>query len=189
MLNEVIITQRTFRLLLNSMSNPAKYFQAPLEYDLSLLKSVCFTLLDSEVCFTVIGEKIGNLIKEIQFYTGARFTNRIEKADYVIIAGNINRSEISNVNIGTYEEPENSATLIFSIPSNSYSVSSVIRVYGPGIPELTEVKIDGLPADILLVIKDLNINYPLGVDTIICYQDKILSIPRSSKFEVLFEEK
>lgn len=190
MLNEVIITQKTFRLLLSSMSNPAKYVDASLEYDLSLIKSVCFTLLDSDVCFTVIGkEKDDNLIKEVQFYTGARFTNKIEIADYVIIFGNIDKSEISKVNIGTYEEPENSATLIFSIPSPNLNLISTISVYGPGIPELTEAKIYGLSADVLLEIKKLNVNYPLGVDTIICYQDRILSLSRSSKFEVLFEEK
>ncbi|MEJ5284148.1 MAG: phosphonate C-P lyase system protein PhnH [Brevinematales bacterium] len=184
MFDEVIVTQKTFRILMNAMANPGKFYSTIMEENLSTLEKICLTLLDHEVRFSIVGEKVKEEnINRIIYLTGSRYTT-IEEADYVILNGNAHNEILNNVKIGTLEEPENGATLIYNLEKNNLPQVK-LKISGPGIKDFMEVNLTGITREEIEKIKKINLSYPLGVDVIFCYEDGIMCLPRSTMIDMV----
>ncbi len=185
MLDEVFITQQTFRIIMNAMANPGKFYSTETEENnLSTLEKICLTILDHEVSFSFVGEKVKEEnINRIIHLTGSRYTT-VEESDYVIVSGNANKNILLNIKTGTLEEPENGATIIYNIERNE-PPQLRLKIFGPGIKELTEIELRGITHEEIELIKKINMNFPLGVDLILCYENGVICIPRSTKIEII----
>lgn len=185
----VFLTQRTFRVLVNSMSRPGKFFPLREGIEYRPLKCVCLTLLDSEVTFSTLGPSFPEeFLREICLLTGARLT-KLEEADYVLTSGLPRNELMTGLKVGSVLDPEGGATLIYEVGEEIIFRRTNLRIWGPGISGELRITIKGLDPSFFRTLKALNINYPMGIDLILCYPEGIISITRSTNFEILEEAK
>ena len=181
---ENLITQKTFRTLLQAMSHPGRVYSLSQELENGLIL-VIQTLLDHEVAFNVFGHQREEWEYRIIRATGSRTAN-IEDADFVIIPSGGSNGAILHAKRGSLEYPDTGATVIYSINSFSSRDNGDLRVTlkGPGINGEITPFIGGIKKDEFHYLKEVNSEYPLGVDSIfIDAENRIMCIPRSTKIE------
>lgn len=184
---DVFSSQSIYRLLLNSMARPGKICHLPPlgleppEGLSSYAASLALTLLDGETVFSVLPDNQA-WRDYIRLNTGSRTADNLTLAQFIIMSGREDRPDIVEINRGSLLFPERGATVIFMVDSISDQGAAGLRVSlrGPGIPGIRELNLEGLhPANLERVI-ELNREYPLGVDVILCDQKgSLASIPRS----------
>lgn len=187
------LTQNFFRILMNSMSHPGKVYSIP---DIKITKGdiiynslsvVYLALLDHEVKFSVIGEEThDSLIEHIFQLTKSAYVQS-EDADYVIVTGGSSNSSLMHLNCGELEFPDTAATVFYLAKKINADEGLNITLRGPGIKNEISFKISGVDKEDIKIIKNLNSEFPLGIDTIfIDESNRILSLPRSS--QIFMEE-
>lgn len=195
-----LLTQKTFRILLQAMSRPGRVYQFQTseartqntevrrqKTDKNGLSSVLLTLLDHEVSFCVIGTAKSLLEPEIVEITKSRAAD-ISDADFIIVPAGESHGEILRAKRGSLEYPDTGATIIYSVHSlmdgNDGKSSVVLR--GPGINGEISPFIDGLGSDEFSHLKEIDSEYPLGVDCIFVDSfGQVMCIPRSTRCEVI----
>lgn len=191
--DETFITQKTFRVLLQAMSHPGRVYSLSLESrvwsqepELSGLISVLQTLLDHEVGFCVIGTGKEYLETTISELTRCPVKD-ISDAHFIIVSDGESNGEILKVNRGTLEYPDTGATVIYVVESlnDRDNGKTIALLKGPGIRNDIASVIHGLGKNELSHIKEINSEFPLGIDCIfIDSANKIMCIPRSTRIEV-----
>lgn len=195
------ITQKTFRTLLQAMSHPGRIYrlerklevrsQKSDKYNLSSVFcppfSVLQTLLDHEVAFNVFGHQREEWEYRIIRATGSRTAN-VEDADFVIIPSGGSDGAILHAKRGSLEYPDTGATVIYSVHLLSARDNGGVGVTlkGPGINGEIKPFIGGIKKDEFHYLKEINSEYPLGVDSIfIDAENRLMCMPRSTKIEVI----
>lgn len=196
---EHLITQKTFRTLLQAMSHPGRVYQleqkaedrsqitdkynlSPVFYSLSF---VLQTLLDHEAGFCVVGKGKEYLKTAISELTGCP-PKDISDADFIIISDGESYGEILKAKRGSLAYPDTGATVIYAVESLSDSGNEkpVAILKGPGIRNYIAPCIHGLGKNEFFYIKEINSEFPLGIDCIfIDNESRIMCIPRSTKIE------
>lgn len=188
--NQVLITQDAFRVLMDCLARPGKinwlvdpgFTPPPGLSPYSVL--ILITLLDGETSFTVLPFH-DPWIEYIQHNTGARISN-VPGAEYVLVDGSEDIPDIDKVNRGDLLSPEKGATLLFQVDKIEESpgaASTGIKLQGPGVKGTRDVYISGMGSSHWPRLKQLNREYPLGVDLFIVALDgRVIGIPRSSIF-------
>lgn len=202
MSGEYLSTQKTFRILLQAMSRPGRVYNiggfvpdSSIEpFTQPALMLVLQTLLDHEVTFNVLGHQKEDSEYKIIRATGSRTAN-IDGADFVIILSSGSDREILRAKRGSLEYPDIGATVIYSInslllapPIQTGGTRGEFRITlkGPGIDGEITPFISGINKDVFHYLKEINSEYPLGVDSIfIDGASRIMCIPRSTKIEVV----
>lgn len=178
--DEIMNCQRVFRVLLDAMCHPGELYDLTFIDHHNYLELILKTLLDNEVSHCVLGDNKEIKEKEIYEITGSK-PKEIEEADFVVIFGGNSNNKIEKAKIGSPEYPDSSATLIYFISSNNNMEPIRLKLKGPGIERERTVLISGLSKDEFRLIKLINSNYPLGLDSIFLYDTgKIFCIPRST---------
>jgi alpha-D-ribose 1-methylphosphonate 5-triphosphate synthase subunit PhnH len=191
--DEIMLTQKTFRGLLQAMSHPGEIIQmdpiktpVPTSPEIELLYPALLTLLDHEVGFTVIGPEKKKGETTIAELTGAQVKDSTE-ADFIIIFDSESSGEITQAKRGTLEYPDTGATVIYRVASlkTGEDARPRVRLTGPGIkPEGITIH-PGLPSVELDLLKEINAEYPLGIDCLLIDPDRrLMGIPRSTRLEV-----
>ena len=189
-----MMAQRAFRRLLQAMSQPGRVYalpqaavagREPWGAMLTLLES----LLDHEVSFAVIGDNGSeNLRSLIADRTRCRAAD-VGQADYIIVADGESAGEILRAKRGTLQYPDTSATVIFRVQSLLFREDRqpVIALTGPGIrEEILLGPIEGLGPCETEHLKELNTEFPLGVDAVFIDDGgRILCIPRSTGIRIM----
>jgi alpha-D-ribose 1-methylphosphonate 5-triphosphate synthase subunit PhnH len=188
--------QRIFRMVLDSMSRPGKInninnssgITDEYQYD-SILK-ILITLLDNEVTFsmsTQMGEKFK---KDAASFTGSNISE-IQSADFYIARGKDMNNEILQLKKGTLQFPDDSCTVIMAVNSIVKAVdecslsASGLKLQGPGIKDYSFASVEGLNLHNINMIKQRNVEYPLGIDAILVDDyGNVLCLPRTVKIEV-----
>ncbi len=198
--NTHLLTQNTYRTILQSMCHPGKLYQLPCasvnwQADLDTrpacgkadgLMSVLLTLLDNEVTFFLLGSGPDYMEAEIFELTRSTVSD-IVSADFIIIPDGRSGGELLKAKRGSLDYPDAGATVIYIIDSlgDRSNGKSRILLKGPGIKDGLEILVGGPVKDELLCIKEANAEFPLGIDCIfIDRSDKIMCIPRSTMIEV-----
>ncbi len=181
-----IKTQRIFRTLLQAMSRPGRVYvmDAPGE---EVLLPVLQTLIDNEVTFAVVGDNHESLKNEIVNATGSRAV-AIEDADYVVVPSGDSEGAILRAKRGSLDYPHAGATIVYLVDNlnDGKSGKPACLLKGPGIEHEISPCINGLNKNDLIHLREINSEYPLGVDAL--FLDKtglILCIPRSISMEVI----
>lgn len=197
--SEHLITQKTFRTLLQAMSHPGRIYEfahesviGSRETELQGLFSVLLTLLDHEVAFAVkgCGEEFEQKITRV---TGSMPAS-LKKADFIIVPSGDSEGEILMARRGALEYPDAGATVIYLVKSLSDcngafdkdNGAQAVVLKGPGIYNEIAAAIGGLNRQELFYLKEINSEYPLGVDSIfIDGSCRVMCIPRSTRIEVV----
>lgn len=179
-------TSQMFRILMEAMARPASLHSASLPggaTDMPLILMLCDTLFDHEVSFAVIGaSSAGDMEEQVAMVTGARRT-KVASADYLLVCGDTSRGAVREAFPGTLEYPDTGATVIYNCARIVPDEGTPFQVSGPGIEQPTVRHISGISADECALIREINGEYPLGIDVIACDERQLFSLPRSTKLE------
>jgi alpha-D-ribose 1-methylphosphonate 5-triphosphate synthase subunit PhnH len=187
---EVFDAQEQFRIVLDAMAHPGIIYQlndfdfeAP-PYLSNAAAVIAFALLNTDVSFHAIGDSL--IIDYLVLNTGA-VEETFEKADFVFINGNINAEVLYKFKNGTLSYPEDSATVLVDVEKISkfyLEGSSEIIFRGAGVEFENKVFLQGLKNEILATVKEINFEFPLGIDLIFCDKNnQIVGLPRSNNFD------
>ena len=187
---DILLTQKTFRILLDAMSHPGNIYrlgETICRGNGRYLMTILSTLLDGEVSFHVIGGNANQIESKVIQLTGALPTG-IEAADFVIDLSGKGEGKLLKAQRGILEYPDKGATLISLIESFSTRDASgvTLRLTGPGIKNRRSVRIVGVSRALFQNLKEINSEFPLGVDAMLVGgRGQIMCIPRSTNIEVI----
>jgi alpha-D-ribose 1-methylphosphonate 5-triphosphate synthase subunit PhnH len=186
-MEKVLHTQRLFRALMQAMSNPGMIVPVEKQPETTLLQSICETLLDHEVLLAVVGQGVDtNFINDIRMFCACRCVP-IENADYVVVFGGSSGGQLINISVGTPEQPDRGATVIYPVDHLNARGRVKITLNGPGIRKESEIFLDGVDAQELELARQLNSRFPLGIDLLFCDSESVLALPRSTRMEITEE--
>lgn len=181
----VVPTQVIYRQLLQAMSHPGRVYQVPLKEWGSLLLAVSETLLDHEVSYCVLPEEDSTWSHDIFAVTKARQVP-LSEADYIIIKGHESHGALEQAKLGVPPFPDQGATVIYvmeSVLSEAEALSPMLS--GPGLAHSEMPQVNPLTVAEWRLLRDLNAEYPLGVDTIcLIGQNQVMCIPRSTQIKM-----
>ena len=191
--NPVVDGQRHFRLLLDSMARPGKIVLLD-DVDLNppaglntASALITFALFNADVTF-YIAPSFSEGLSYLTYNTGS-LSNSIDRADFVLLDSATSNVELlEQMKVGEPEYPESGATLILLVESLNGNITG-IELQGPGVDGIKTIYVDGLPKSWLATIKDINSEFPLGIDVILVdQQNQITCIPRSNQFKIIQNE-
>jgi alpha-D-ribose 1-methylphosphonate 5-triphosphate synthase subunit PhnH len=176
--------------VLDAMAHPGKIYQLK-DFDFespSALSNasavIAFALLNSDASFHTLGTS--HISDYLALNTGA-VEETFEKADFVFIQGNSNAEFLFKLKHGTLSYPENSATVLIEVAEISkfyLDGCTEIIFRGPGVEFENKVFVRGLNSEILEAVKEINFEFPLGIDLIFCDKNnQIVGLPRSNNFD------
>lgn len=187
--DEVFDAQEHFRVIMESMAGPGSIYKLEAEIDTAKGFSkasalIGFALLDSNTSF--YQNYAGELDQYFILNTAAKPTQP-DEADFLFLKESETNAElIESAKEGELEYPERSAFLIIEvkeISNESIANGLELCLKGPGVKNEKSIYVSGLKKGILKAIQEKNMEYPLGVDTILTdTSGNIVCIPRSNQF-------
>lgn len=173
-----------FRVLLKSMSRPGKIFQLPDATEdnfVTIVFRLLDTVLDQQVSCCLLDDN-KELESQLKLRTGTPLTDA-ENADYLLALSGDSCGKSLTAKRGQLDFPDEGATILFGVKQLSDgTVTTGVGLSGPGIKENIYPKIDGLAAQELNQIKEVNAEHPLGIDCIFIDQiGQLMCIPRSTR--------
>jgi len=179
--NRTIRDHFTFRAILQGMSHPGKVYPLP---DLpgagSAAVEILGCLMDNEVSFAVIGDR--DMETVLARHTDSRPVSS-DDADYIVVRNGTTQGKLANFKRGSLEYPDTGATVLYLVEEVSEAAGVVLS--GPGVNGTASLRITGLDPSELQLLRQVNSEFPLGVDAIFLDQGGNLAcIPRSSRIGV-----
>ncbi len=180
--NRTIRDHFTFRVILQGMSHPGKVYPLPdLSGAGSAVIEILGCLMDNEVSFVVIGDK--DMETVIASHTDCRPVSA-EDADYIVARNGTTRGKLVNFKRGSLEYPDTGATILYLVEELSEATGEIV-LSGPGVNGTVSLRITGLDPSELQLLREVNSEFPLGVDAIFLDQGgNIACIPRSTRIGV-----
>jgi alpha-D-ribose 1-methylphosphonate 5-triphosphate synthase subunit PhnH len=191
--SEILYSQTTFRQCLMAMANPGTLHRiapSPVLPDSETLSpylaGLALTLLDQEVSFHV-HHGVGTDIAFLQLHTLGRLAEAAA-CDYFLANGKEPFHPLV-FKKGDLLHPDQSCTVLcqvrqLSTAPVSSECSLLLKLSGPGIAEETNVYVDGLWTETVAQWKEMNQEYPLGIDWILADDEgQLCAIPRSCRLE------
>ncbi len=187
--DEVFEAQEHFRLIMDAMAKPGSI--KTLDSEITVYEGfskasalIGFALLDSNTSFYQNYDE--NLDQYLILNTSSS-PKSPENADFLFLKeSNIELEAIEEAAIGEPEYPEKGAFLIIEvskISDEAFSKSLELILKGPGVKGSKSIHVGGLKTKVLEAIQEKNMEYPLGVDTILTDSSgTLVCIPRSNQF-------
>ncbi len=176
-------SQRVFRALLETLSQPGRLVELPGDGD--GLDGIALTLLDGEVSFNVAGAA-GGFGERVARTTGARPVP-LPEADLAIFFSSGGAEGLREMKRGTLEAPEEGATAVVLVEKLSpEGGETVLKLSGPGVPGTRTLGVDGFTRGALEAVRESRAGYPLGVDVyLVDGAGRVAGLPRSTGVEVV----
>jgi len=182
--------QRVFRRILACMARPGKIeFLVPEEPDQATdraMAMIALSLLDEETTFAVLGEGKDRLARCCRLIAGGRMVPP-EQADFVFISGAEARPEITGLRRGSLLFPDQGATVVCRVEMLRPETSAGevrLRLHGPGVQGEVFLGVAGLARENLAYLREVNAEFPLGVDIILVSDGgQVACIPRSASID------
>lgn len=179
--------QKTFRVLLQALSQPGRVLALPLEAPHQGWRWVLAALLDPEVTFAVLGPEEGAWAEEVRDLTGAT-PALLSQADFLLIFAGGSRGGILEAKRGSLEYPDQGATLFYLVEEvrEGDARQAPVRLRGPGIPRARYPVVAGLDPAEWGYLAEVNGEFPLGVDCFFLDRDnRVMGLPRSTRVEMI----
>lgn len=180
-------SQSVFRQILKSMAEPGiiSTINAGLLPPPPLTiatAAICLGLLDFETSLWIEASlKTAEVIKYLKFHTGLKIADEPKKANFCILGTSIpNLDEFCS---GTEDYPENGSTLI--IQTDAISTRAQLQFEGPGIKTCRYVSVGSIDKGFWSDREGLQSLFPRGLDLIFTQNNKMVSVPRTTKIDVL----
>ncbi|GAC1448426.1 MAG: phosphonate C-P lyase system protein PhnH [Ktedonobacteraceae bacterium] len=197
-------TQKVFRVLLDALSRPGKFYELPQvgfvfgsarssAFDpFQALGAVLATLLDHEVTFCLLGQDdvVRDLSTQLASLTSSRSASR-DKANYVVTLQAPQKSLLSQLNTGNLLYPDTSTTLLCLVPdlapgSRAEQSGTLLALAGPGVAEGQTIWVADTDATFFDALSTVNAHYPLGIDVILLTPaGRVAGLPRSTQSTIL----
>lgn len=186
----VFDSQIVFRRILGCMARPGKVdFLTSEESDPATdraMMMVALSLLDEETTFAVLGEEKDRLERCCRLIAGGRMVPPGE-ADFVFVSGAEPRPEIMGLRRGNLLFPDQGATVVFRVEMlrpETHEGEVCLRLQGPGVQGEVLLGVTGLVRENLAYLREVNAEFPLGVDIILVSEGgRVACIPRSVKID------
>lgn len=181
-----VIYHLVFRTLLQATARPGTVLRTSfMESQEQTLLLILESIYDRNSTFSILGDEPhkkawSNLISSII----GSLEVPLSEADFVVVLDGKQGDKLSEIRRGNYFYPESGATVFFFVEEiNRSGVTLILR--GPGIMDEIKVSIEGIPKNDLLNLKELNRDFPLGVESVfIDRTGNFFIIPRSTWLEV-----
>jgi alpha-D-ribose 1-methylphosphonate 5-triphosphate synthase subunit PhnH len=196
----VMYTQKTFRQILDSMARPGKVNVIepfPMAEDTSgdndspYLLGLGYTLLDVEVGFYVFKQAqfMKKLAADFEFYTSAK-VSPLGEADFIFMTAADKPQLLADVKCGNLNYPDTGVTVIIktnylsevSLPETGRGLE--LQLKGPGILGQKALFVAGITERHVQVLRDINAEFPLGIDLILVWDNRVACIPRSVAVDI-----
>lgn len=185
----VFDSQAVFRALLHAMSRPGMV--NTLDIDLAppaplspAAAAVCLTLADLDTPVWVTPGTPGNALSYLRFHCGCPMVENPAHAAFALITDGDHLPDLTRFSLGTQEYPDRSATLIIQVSGLEAVRTGGVRLTGPGIESMNRLAVRGLSDDFWAAFAANHQQYPLGWDVVFATEDRIASLPRSTRTEI-----
>jgi alpha-D-ribose 1-methylphosphonate 5-triphosphate synthase subunit PhnH len=180
--SKIIQDHATFRVLLQAVSRPGKVYK--LSHDDTQqypVVELLGCLLDNEVSLAVLDDSA--LEKAIARHTKSLLAPP-EEADFVVASSGSTCGRLTGFKRGTLDYPDAGATVVYLVEKLEPEGGEV-SLTGPGVNGTISLSISGFDMRELDRLREVNIEYPLGLDVIFIDRDsRIACFPRSTKIGV-----
>jgi alpha-D-ribose 1-methylphosphonate 5-triphosphate synthase subunit PhnH len=172
-----VLTQKVFTALMWALSYPGRIQDLPGPVD-QTFRAIGETLIDLEVSYFTPDSALDENL--------SRFGGRQKTPQHALYQFYPKVDEdvlvtLEEVPVGTYLEPDLSATLILGASIGS---GLTLRLSGPGIPETVEIQAGKIPPAFWSLRKEQSV-YPLGWDVFLVDGSQVIGLPRTTQVEVL----
>lgn len=174
--------QATFRTVLDAMARPGRIATAGMDLTPptplgQAAAAVLLALVDHDTKLFITPE-YERTREWVAFHSGASFAAELCDSAFVLAR---TMPDIAAIPAGSYEAPEQSATLILEVASLTQGAR--YRLSGPGLRSPAILSVDGLAADFVALWSENRQQYPRGVDLILCAGAALAALPRSITIE------
>ena len=188
----VLNSQMVFRYALQALSMPGRMVNLPGLASVPKLGHIASALLllalvDSD-CTLWLSPSLANTDAQawLRFHTGCRFVQEPAQANFLWLCAQDRWPLISDMQAGTDEYPDQSATCIMETSRIQTGTGSrTWSLSGPGIPSPVGLTAEGLPADFAAQWADNHAAFPRGVDVLLTTATQVLGLPRSTMLRQL----
>lgn len=181
-------TQKVFREMLGALSNPgtirniAEQVEKFGREEGALAILGCAVLDNEEQMYVEKNPRLAEMIHDLTLSC----ESSLEEADYVFLSSEMNYASIQeilkNAKRGTYEDPQESATIF--IYCNNFEGEEAMVLSGPGIKGVKRIMTSRYIKNILHIRQQLKIEYPLGVDLFfVTAQGELMGMPRLCRMD------
>lgn len=181
--------QSTYRGILRALSYPGTIVSTVTEGisaegggegEFECLHHVVATLLDSTVS---CADPSGLVPDALRDFLGYRSIGT-SQADFVLASGKMGWSRSETPRLGDLFRPHLGATMILLCDRLGEGPLR-LRVSGPGVKGSQTLKVDGLSVSWIECRHDWVAKFPMGVDLLLCDQNQVVGIPRTSIVELI----
>ena len=180
--------QENFRQILEAYSRPGTAIRLP-HLDSQASMQFMINLLDESVSFC---DHHQLLDAQQRRFLQARQA-QVADAQFIYLDGQ-NQPEVEfQPNLGSLSEPELGCTLVIEVSDlvehlDTTSNCSVLSLAGPGIQGKTSIKVKGLHPEWLVRRAQWLSHFPLGLEMVLCTQDKLLVLTRTTQVTIVESE-
>lgn len=187
--NEAFGSQAVFRAVLQALSHPGR--TVAVEHDAqapavghSASAAVLLALLDSD-CTLWLSPKLAasDAGAWLRFHTGCTVVADAAQARFVWVAQGDALPALNRLALGTDIYPDQSATCVVDVSLAAVTTtdaSDAWHLRGPGIRDVADLQVDGLPDDFETQWAANHAMFPRGVDLLLGTPDHIVGLPRTT---------
>ncbi|WP_225769488.1 phosphonate C-P lyase system protein PhnH [Inquilinus sp. Marseille-Q2685] len=183
----VLGSQSVFRAVLDAMSRPGRPVACPepLTAPAPLgraMAAAALTLVDFDTPVWLDPALSTPAVQSfLRFHTGAPLAADPAGAAFLLVADAASLPRLGGLALGEDRYPDRSATLVVEVPALDGPEAG--RFKGPGIATAEPARIAGLPAWFREDWAANGAAYPLGVDLLLTCGDRMLGLPRTTRWE------
>jgi alpha-D-ribose 1-methylphosphonate 5-triphosphate synthase subunit PhnH len=186
----VLNSQLVFRRALQALSMPGRLVDLPGLAALprqghSASAMLLLALVDSDCALWLSPRLAGtNAQTWLRFHTGCRFVQEPAQANFLWLCAQDRWPHLGDMQAGTDEYPDQSATCIMETSSiQTGARSRAWSLSGPGIASPVGLTAEGLPADFAAQWAGNHAAFPRGVDVFLTTATQVLGLPRSTMLQ------
>lgn len=179
--------QASFRCVLKAMAEPGVIQPLPVRVEapfplMPATAAMLLTLADFET--PVWLPEAANTPETqawLRFHCGCPLVAKEDAAQFAVLLEPSKGLHVERYAQGSMEYPDRSTTLLVQVPSLDKGPARVLS--GPGIKSTRMTHIAGLPHDFDVVWKQNHAVFPLGVDIVLCCDNAIVGLPRTTNIQ------
>lgn len=179
----VFDSQRNFRELLQAMARPVvpRIVPTPAAAPAPILPAtmaVLLTLCDADTALW-LQQPNDEVASHLRFHAGVRLVQEPAEADFALITEPSSMPPLSQFAHGELRYPDRSASLIVQV--EGFDDNAGRRFAGPGIRDVEQLAIEGLPARFWQQRAAMSAQLPLGIDLIFISGERMVALPRTTR--------
>jgi alpha-D-ribose 1-methylphosphonate 5-triphosphate synthase subunit PhnH len=179
----VFDSQRNFRELLQAMARPiaprAMPVLAPAPAPiLPASMAALLTLCDADTTLW-LQQPNDAVAMHLRFHAGVRLVQDPADADFALITEPASMPPLTMFAHGDLRYPDRSATLIMQV--DGFRGNAGKHFAGPGIRDVEQLLIEGLPGEFWQQRAAMSAQLPLGVDLIFISGQRMVALPRTTR--------